>query len=154
MIARFVALKKEPRRVLEVLAEYDAVLDTAEENLRVGGKTLEKANRENASWMVYYDQRRIELQKLSDFFQSLLDRKYSVLYKSYKEGYSRELGERSIDKYIQNDEEYLALYELLLDIKEVLMKYESFVEAFKARGYALNNITRARVASVHDYTIE
>lgn len=136
-----------------ILAKYEDLLDDVESRLIIEGKLLEHANREQAGWQSFYDQRRIELYTLTKFLDANVQRVRGRLFRGYTENHSRELSDRAKDKYIDSEEAYLRSLELYLEVKELYDKYESVVEAFKARGYALNNITKIRVASLEDVTI-
>ena len=71
----------------------------------------------------------------------------------FTETYNRELSDRQKEKYIDNEEQYLSQYEIYLEIKDVYEQYEAVCNAFQSRGYALNNITKIRVASLEDVII-
>ena len=75
------------------------------------------------------------------------------LFRDYTENYSRVLADRAIDKYIDKEDAYLAAYGLYLEVKEIHDQYVRVVEAFRSRGFALNNITKIRVAAMEDATI-
>lgn len=142
----YINLEKTLEPYIESLGERD-------EHLTIKGKTLEIANREQSSWLSFYDERRIELTTYVRFFEMEEKRIRGTLFKSYLEHYPRDLGERAIEKYIDIEQAYLEIHEKLLAVKELATLYESAVDAFKARGYALNNITRIRVASLEDVVI-
>ena len=131
-----------------ILEVYDRELNEAEERLKIKGKKLEVSNSENSAWLHYYDQRRVELKALVKFFQMEEDRVRGSLYKSYKENYSRALGERDINKYIDNEKEYLKVHGLLIEVEEMYELYQAIVNAFTTRNYALSNITKLRVSQL------
>lgn len=137
----------------DVLAEYDAELEKAEERIDIKGKNLEKANREQPAWLHYYDQRRIELKTLNNYFEMKVKKVRGKLYRSYTEKSMIELTDRAKDKYIDNEVAYLDMYEVYLEINEMYEKYCAVVTAFQQRGYSLNNITKVRVASLEDAEI-
>lgn len=137
----------------KVIAEYDSALEGLEDILVIKGKGLEGANMENPTWQSYYDQKRMELNTLSDFMEMEVARVRGKLFRKYKESHSRELNEREINQYINNETAYLTKYQLALEVKEMLRKYEAAVDAFTTRGYALNNITKVRVAALEDVVL-
>lgn len=134
----------------DVLAQYEDELIGLDEKLAIKGKRLEVANVENAAWQSYFDQRKIELYTLVKFMDQEVQRVRGKLFRSYKENHSRELNEREIGRYIDNEDAYLLMNQLYLEVKEIHGKFESAVNAFTTRGYALNNITKIRVASLED----
>lgn len=146
----FKDLEKDFSNLDAVLAPYLKVLDGVEENIAISGKTLEKANIEQASWHAYYDERRVELKCLAEFLQMQVSRIRGAQTKKYTEQYSYDLPERTKEKYIDKDEAFLDINEVYLEVYELYRKFDSIVEAFKSRGFALRNITQIRVASLED----
>jgi hypothetical protein len=45
------------------------------------------------------------------------------------------------------------MLELYLEVKDLHDRYAAVVDAFRSRGFALNNITKIRVAALEDVTI-
>jgi len=131
-----------------ILEVYEENLSHAASQLDITGKKLEMANSENSAWLHYYDQRRVELRTLVKFFEAEEERIRGSLFKSYKENYSRALGEREINKYIDNEGKYIYIHSLLIEVEEVYEQYQSTVNAFISRNYALSNITKLRVAQL------
>ena len=137
----------------EILTQYENELDDVESHIGIKNKTLERANRDQ-TWQSYYDQRRIELKTILDYIENnQIKRIRGKLFQKYTENFQQELSDRAKDKYIDNEQAYLEMYEIFLEVKEVYNKYQSVVDTFTSRGYALNNITKARVAEVHDVTL-
>lgn len=135
-----------------VLAPYIQALDEKDQNLKIEGKLLEHANREQASWISFYDERRMELATYLKFFEMEIGRVRAECLKAM-EKYPRELSDRAKDKYIDGNEKYLAVYEQYLAVKELHGLFESAVESFKQRGFALRNITNIRCAALEDVVI-
>ena len=133
-----------------ILDDYEKELELAKDILEIKGKRLEAANVENAPWQAYYDQKKIDLSILVKYFEMEIARVRGKLFRSYKENHSRELSEREINRYIDNEESYLTIYQLYLEVKEMYDRFESIVSSFTSRGYSLNNITKIRVASLED----
>lgn len=149
-MSRIPDLGKKHAELPSILEEYEAEIDNAKPILEIKGKRLEAANTENAAWKNYYNQKRIELYTLTKYFEAEVTRVRGKLFRSYKENHTRELNEREILKYIDNEKAYLDMNELYLEVKEMYEKYQAIVDAFTERGYALTNITKIRVASLED----
>jgi len=146
-------LGKDYKNLPDILAEYEKGLDEVKQNLEIKGKLLEAANAEHPAWQLYYESRKADLRSLVKFFEARLLSARGKLYRKYTETYNRELSDRQKDKYIDNEDTYLNLLEIFLEIEEVYKKYEAVSSAFQSRGYALNNITKIRVASLEDVII-
>lgn len=136
-----------------LIDEYDQQLEKARTIIPVAGKTLEQAQKEQCSWYVYFDERRVELKALVKYMTAQVEQTRGKLTRQYVERSSRDLGERLITKYIDAEPDYLRAYELLLEVEELYEKYEAVTEAFNKRGFALRDITAARVADVHNTPI-
>lgn len=137
-------------KLADVLSDYDKELDNIEDILSLKNKTVEKANMENPTWQSYYDQKKIELGILNKYFEMEVARVRGKLFYRMKENNQVSLNEREINQYINNEEAYLDIYQISLEVREMYQKYTAVIEAFKTRGYALNNITKLRVASLED----
>lgn len=146
------ALKKDFSRLPDVLEEYDEYLEKARVMLPIAGKTLDTAQKEQCGGYAFFDERRAELKTLVKFMTAQVDKVRGELTRKYMSG-SRDMGERIIAKYIDSEPSYLSMYELLLEVEEVYDKYNAVVEAFTKRGYALKDLTAARIAEIHNVTI-
>jgi leucyl-tRNA synthetase len=116
--------------------------------LAVKGKVLATAFTEQADWLYLYSIKLAEVEKLLNYSDSRVQAIRGKLFKTYSEKYSRELSDRQKDKYIDNEDQYLQIYQIYLEIKEVRDKYKAAVDAFIARGYALKNLLDARINSL------
>lgn len=149
-MSRLQDLGKDAEKLSEVLEEYEKALDGVEKIIEIKGKKLEHANRENPAWQLFYDQKKIELYTIVKYLELQVNRVRGKAFIRYTETYNRELSDRAKDKYIDNEAAVLAWNELYLEAKELYDKYASVVDAFKTRGYALNNITKIRVVSMEE----
>ncbi len=137
----------------KVVEIYEGYLQNFSDNLAIKGKRLELANYEQASWLSYYDERKVELRSIVRYMEAHVERVRGKLWKDYTENYSRELSPKDKEQYINHEKSYLSANELFLEVRELYEKFESAVESFKARGYALNNIVKIRVADLGDFVV-
>lgn len=145
--------KVDPRKLKRVLDSYDEDIHKAEDDLTTKGKNLEKLNRENASFQHYYESARVELSSLAKSIERLIDRRKSILFQHYTENLHRDLSDKAKERYMEQDQEYLALYDAYLRVRERHDILASVVEAFKSRGFQLRNITELRIAQLHDIVL-
>lgn len=137
----------------DLLANYESELDAVEARIRVRGKSLNELMIEQAEWLLHYDTRRAELGTLVKHFEAQVDRVRGRLYKSYTEKYSRELSDRQKDRYIEQEEAFLSMNSLLLEVKELHTKYQAVVDAFIARGYGLKNLLDVRIHQLEHHVL-
>ncbi len=134
----------------DIIDEYEKYLSGASENLEIKGKSLESANVEHASWMSYYDERRIELYSLVKYYEAKLAKVKGKLWTDYTENYSIALAATDKTHYIAKEPRYLEMNTYYLLVQETYNKFDGLVEAYKSRGFALRNITNARCAALQD----
>jgi hypothetical protein len=103
--------------------------------------------------MYFYDQKRIELHILKKHMEKEVARVRGKLWKDYTEVHTRELTARDKDNYINQEKAFLNKDELMLIVQELHDKYGALVDAFKSRGYSLNNIVKLRTSSIENDVI-
>lgn len=152
-MSRILDLGKSNENLVSIILEYEDILSGYENNLTLKNKTLEQALKEQAGWVAYYHERRVELKTIVQHIECQLKRVRGQLYVQYNENYNPALGDRAIEKYIDREPEYLNMYQLLLEVQEILEKYNLVLDAFNRRGFVLRDITASRVAAVNDITL-
>lgn len=143
-------LGKELENLPMILIKYDEELLSARGHLELKGKTVEQANKEQASWPIFYDEKKSELKTLAKYVEAQVNKVRGKRFRDYTENYSRTLSDRAKDIYVDKDDEFLKIHELHLEILELLEKYEAVTEAFTKRGFALRNIGEARAHQFHN----
>lgn len=146
-------LREDLANIGKIIELYEQGLDEFKDHLRLQGKNIITASQEQPSWLSYYDSQRAELKMVTDYMDSQVQRVRGKLWKDYTENYSRDLQTKDKEQYINNEPAYLSMLLLHLEVKELYDKYVSIVESFKARGFALNNISRLISADAVDYII-
>jgi hypothetical protein len=147
-------LHENVTNVVKIIEVYEQDIDDFKEHLRLKGKNIVVANNEQPSWLVFYDSRRSELKSSLDYMEVHVQKVRGKLWKDYTENYSRDLQAKDKEQYINHEPSFLNAYELYLELKDLYDRYVAIVDAFKARGYALNNITRLVTSETSDYMIE
>jgi len=132
----------------DILTQFENELKEADTRLDNKGKMLETCLSENSAFMHYYDQRKNMLHTLVKYFEMEIDRIRSELYVSYTENYSKSLSHQQVMKYIDHEPAYLTVKEISLEVEEIYEQYVSAVDNFKTRGFALQHITKLRVAQL------
>lgn len=141
------------RTLPDLLAKYEAEIAEAPGRLSMIGKSGPQALKEQCSWPVHYGMLKSEVTKLLKFLNSRIDAIRGDLTRRYVETYSRDIGERVRDKYIDNEESYLRMYELYLEVDEIRDKLSVICESFDKRGFALRDWTALKVSELTDLTI-
>lgn len=135
------------------IALYEQLVDAAEPLFQLKGRTLGEAIAQHAQDLMFYDITLQECKTIEDVIKMKVDEIESKLYRKYNEGMQRALGQRDIVAYIKGDPEYVAAYEILLEVAHVKRQLESIVEALKTMGWSLSNITKLRIAQLEHVNI-
>lgn len=146
-------LGKEFQKLPALLAQYEEEYAQYIEDQDLSGKTLERICKENHSLYGYYEERAIELKHILEYMEMRVAETTGKLYQSYKKGSNVSLGEREIHQYIRSDPLFVEVNIKMLEVKEMHEKFASAVTAFKNIGYAMNNLTRLKVAGLEDQTL-
>ena len=149
-MSRIDDLGENYEKLPDLIDEYQTALDQAEGNIQISGKRIDLANIEQASWLAYYDERRAELRTLDKHFDAQVARVRGRLFRQLTENNARDLSDRAKDKYIDSEPAYLEMYSIYLEIHEMYEQFIAIVDAFKARGFALNNLVKLKVAAVEE----
>jgi cell fate (sporulation/competence/biofilm development) regulator YmcA (YheA/YmcA/DUF963 family) len=151
-MSRIESLGKKLEKLPGILREYEDEIENVKSILSIKGKTLKVCNRD-AEHQFFYDEKRKELSTLVKYMDAKVNATRGRLYRAFTENSPRELSDRARDKYIDNEHDYLIMYELYLEVKELYEKYEAIVDAFRSRGYAINNLTKLVTNNVEDYIV-
>ncbi len=149
-MSKIASLGKNNENLPELIVQYETELKEAEANLKITGKILDLALREQGAWPVYYGQRRAELKTLMKYLDARVSAVRGRLTRNYFENCNPKQSERMIDKYVDYEQEYLSMYHLYLEVAELYEKYDAVCEAFTIRGFALRDLTTARVEQIQN----
>jgi hypothetical protein len=139
------------KNIRTIVNDYEHDLLNYEERLTMVGKTIEHCLKEQPQWTAYYAERKVEIKSIVAWLETQIKKVRAQLYIQYNEHHSRALGDRTIDKYIDREDEYLNYNSYLLEFQEILGKYEMLLDAFNKRGFALRDIVQSRINSIqHD----
>lgn len=147
-MSRIIDLGLNYSKLPTLIAEYEDAFANVEEHLKLTGKILDTALKEQGAWIIYYAQRRAELKTVLKYLDDRVSAVRGALAKRYVENYPRSLGERVMSSYIDSEPEYLNIRELYLEVEDLYARYDAAVDAFEKRGYALRDITNARIHSL------
>lgn len=136
-----------------LIAEYEAEIDAAPERLTLKGKTLAEALKEQCSWPMFYEVRKAEVKTLVKYIEAQVEKVRGQLGRRYKDNLSLDVGERMLNSFINSEAEYLKVNELRLEVEELYEKYSAMDKAFDKRGFALRDMTTAKVNQLHDLPI-
>ena len=136
----------------DFIAHYEAELDQAKYDCRVGGK-VEK-NISNLPGIT--EQRFNQLQEIEAVLNYLniqlrkLRRKY---FQKYLEGYNRALTSRDAEKYVDGEDEVIDFEVLINEVALLRNKWLGIMKGLDSKQWQLGHIVRLRTAGMEDITV-
>lgn len=148
-MTRIATLLDSHENIMSIIVKYETALIESEGDVVIAGKTLEDANKEQGILLVKYARLHAEARNVVRLLEARGESIRARKHKDVKRTSDLALNDRTIDKYVEGDQDVLDHVALIIEVRALEEKLAAVVEAIKMRGYALNNITRARVESVH-----
>lgn len=145
--------RKTFKNLPEILETYETRLNGWESNVKIDGKNIESANIEQASWLAYYDQIKVELRTLVNFLEMKEKEIRGKLTMEIIRNSSLDHNERTRERMIDAEPEYIKMHSNFLLADEVYRTADMVVNQFLQRAYALNNLVKIRVAQIQDITL-
>ncbi len=135
-------------QIPDLLAKYEAKLDNIDKVFDMDGRRLEELCKEHSKNMVEYDRDLQDVKILEEFMKMKIEAIRSAHWRKYTERYNVKLTGRDVEAYIAGEEDYVTMYQIMLEVQSVKRKFEAVVEGLKNMGWNLSHITKLRVAQI------
>ena len=138
--------------ITDFIAHYEAELDQAKWDCRVGGKVEKNIS----SLPGITEQRFNQLQEIEAVLNYLniqlrkLRRKY---FQKYLEGYNRALTSRDAEKYVDGEDEVIDFEVLINEVALLRNKWLGIMKGLDSKQWQLGHIVRLRTAGMEDVTV-
>lgn len=139
--------------IVEILNNYDEKLKNWKKHLVLEDKNIEKANIEQISYLAYYDEIKVELKTLLDFFDMKVKEIRGKVLTLILNKSRLDVQEKSRERMIDSDPQYIKIYQIYLEIKEVYSLADSIVQQFRDRAFALDKLVKIHIAGIQDITL-
>ena len=146
-------LRSDEQHVLKLISKYEKELEGWKDNLSLDGKNIEIVNVEQASWLAYYDEIKVHLKTIVDYFSYLLKEQKAKDIKALMHSSQKSMSDRMMEKLAEESRDYRDLFMLYLEVKELYMTADSIVNQFQQRAYAINNIVKIREKELQGITL-
>lgn len=134
----------------DILKQYGRKIKDYKTELTIVGKTLAAANIEQATLGSYYDQIRVELKALLEYYdmrvKQVRGEALAIISKLSKLDHSA----TEKDKIIDADPKYLKYKTIYIEINEMYNALVAVCDQFKNRAYTLTNLVKLKVAEVEE----
>jgi hypothetical protein len=131
---------------------YNNELETAKQETKILG-SLERNNQQLPGQVAHRFDQLQDIESVLKFLNVRYDKMRSDHYRRYLERYNRELSDRSIEKYIDGENDIVDMSCLINEVALVRNRYLGIMKAFDAKSYSMGNITRLRIAGMNDHEL-
>jgi hypothetical protein len=109
-------LNKNPSLLIDYLEKCEDQINAAKEILDLDDKVLEKLCKDHPKYVAEYKRKLYEIKCVEDLFNNNLEAVYSEKWKELNSNMKKILTQKDIHVYIQSDNDYRELRELVLEI--------------------------------------
>lgn len=128
---------------------FQKQLETAWVETKIIG-SIEKNAQELSGVMAYRFGQLQELEAVLKFLNIRYDKIRSDHYRKYLERYQRELSDRSIEKYIDGEDDVITMSTLINEVALVRNKYLALIKGLDVKQFQISNIVRLRIQGMED----
>ncbi len=128
---------------------FQKQLETAWVETKIIG-SIEKNAQELSGVMAYRFGQLQELEAVLKFLNIRYDKIRSDHYRRYLERYQRELSDRSIEKYIDGEDDVITMSTLINEVALVRNKYLALIKGLDVKQFQISNIVRLRIQGMED----
>lgn len=128
---------------------FQKQLETAWVETKIIG-SIEKNSQELSGIMAYRFGQLQEIEAILKFLNIRYDKIRSDHYRRYLERYQRELSDRSIEKYIDGEDDVITMSTLINEVALVRNKYLALIKGLDVKQFQISNIVRLRIQGMED----
>ena len=128
---------------------YNDEMSNAQSESRISG-SIEKHVQELSGIMSYRFDQLQEIEAILKYVNIKYDKMRSDQYRKYNERYNRELSDRSIEKYIDGEDEIVTMAILINEVSLVRNRYLGLIKGLEQKSFQLSNLVRLRIVGMED----
>lgn len=146
-------IKYDLESIVDQLEKLDKALEGWQEKVSLDNKNIEVVNIEQAAWLAYYDEIKVQLKIMLDYLDYLLKQQKAKSMKLLYRTMQKSVNDRAIEKLAEDNKTYKDLFLIYLEIKECYMMADSVVNQLYQRAYSINNIVKIREKGLEGVTL-
>lgn len=136
-----------------VISNYQKRIKDWKSDLSLKDKNVVDAMIDQDSIAAYYDEIKAELNTFRSYLEVLMKKRAGEINVQFKEYSDFDHSDRSVDKLIHKDSEYIKYARLYIEVDEIYNKVRYICHRFDQRGYTLTNIREMLKAELRDITL-
>lgn len=139
--------------VVSAVEFYNKELSDAQDESRIKG-SIEKNAQELSGIMSHRYNQLQEIEAILKYLNIKYDKMRSDHYRKYNERYNRELSDRSIEKYIDGEDDIVTMSMLINEVSLIRNKYLGLIKGLDVKQFQISNIIKLRVVGLENATVE
>jgi hypothetical protein len=128
---------------------YNAELGSAQDETRIRGN-VEKNAQELSGIMAYRFDQLQEIEAILKYLNIKYDKMRSDHYRKYLERYQRDLSDRSIEKYIDGEDDIVGMAMIINEVSLVRNRYLALIKGLDVKQFQISNIVKLRIVGMED----
>jgi hypothetical protein len=147
-------------RIVDNMAElpsaidhFNAELQGAQDEAKIFGN-IEKNAQELSGIMAYRFGQLQEVEAVLKFLNIRYDKMRSDHYRRYNERYNRELSDRSIEKYIDGEDDIVGMSTLINEVALLRNRYLALIKGLDVKQYQIGHIVKLRTVGMETATLD
>jgi hypothetical protein len=128
---------------------FNHELESAQKEPRITGN-IEKNAQELSGIMSHRFGQLQEIEAILKHLNIRYDKMRSDHYRRYLERYNRDLTDRSIEKYIDGEEDIVGMATIINEVSLVRNRYLALIKGLDIKQFQISNIVKLRVVGMED----
>ena len=128
---------------------YENELELARDETKIVG-SLEKNAQDLSAITAFRFGQLQEIEAILKHLNIRYDKIRSDHYRKYLEHYNRQLTDRSIEKYIDGEDDVVNMGIIINEISLIRNKYLALMKGFDIKNWQISNITKLRIVGMED----
>jgi hypothetical protein len=142
-------IQKDMAEITSAIEYFERELESAKNEPKIVGN-IEKNAQELSGMMSYRFGQLQEVEAILKFLNIKYDKLRSDHYRKYNERYNRDLSDRSIEKYIDGEDDIVSMSVIINEVALVRNRYLAIIKGLEQKSYSISSIIRLRVVGMED----
>ena len=138
--------------IVSAISHFEREIDQA--RLECGMKgNLERQSRDMPGIVEHRFNQLQEVEAILEYLNTEMRKIRSKTFRKYLESYNKALSSRDAEKFVDGEEDVVALQYLINDFSLVRNRCMGVIKALEAKQFQINNIVKLRAAGLEDVTL-
>ena len=138
--------------IVVAISHFEQEIEQAKYECSMKGN-LEKQSRDMPGIVEHRFNQLQEVEAILEFLHTEMRKLRSQIFRKYLESYNRALSSRDAEKFVDGEDDVVALQYLINDFSLVRNKFIGVIKALEAKQFQINNIVKLRAAGMEDISL-